>query len=204
MNNRTEIKNWKRQTIYENYEAKINPFAFITTKIDVTNLVKFCKINKNFYAAMTYCIVKANNSIDEFRVRIEGGKTWQYDCVDPVFMEPFENGVAGWYRVAMTEVYSCFIAEYKKTKQKFVDTQANVLGANLGELWVSCEPWFQATSMIPPFDKSLPIPQFIWDKFVEENGRFTVNLMIMIHHGFADGKHIAAFIEKLNEEISKF
>jgi len=26
-------------------------------------------------------------------------------------------------------------------------------------------------------------------------------MMIMVHHGFADGYHIGKFIEKLNEEI---
>ena len=42
------------------------------------------------------------------------------------------------------------------------------------------------------------------DKYEEKNGIYQVHLMILVHHGFADGFHIAKFLELLNEEIKNF
>ena len=60
------------------------------------------------------------------------------------------------------------------------------------------------TSLIPPYDKSNTIPQFIWDKFNKDNNKVTTNLMIMVHHGFADGFQIGQVIKLIQEEINNF
>ena len=46
------------------------------------------------------------------------------------------------------------------------------------------------------------IPQFIWDKYENVDDKYLVNLMIIIHHGFADGFHIGKFITLLKENIN--
>ena len=74
----------------------------------------------------------------------------------------------------------------------------------MNEIWLSCEPWFTFTGFIPPFDKEITIPQFIWDKYENIDGKYYIDLMIMVHHGFADGYHIGKFIELLNENIRVF
>jgi len=66
---------------------------------------------------------------------------------------------------------------------------------------LSCQPWFNFTGVIPPFDKSITIPQLIWDRFTFEGNRCYINLMIMVHHGFADGYHIGKLIEKIENTI---
>lgn len=40
---RTEIKEFKREDLFKCFQEKTNPFSFVTTKIDITNLYQFCK-----------------------------------------------------------------------------------------------------------------------------------------------------------------
>lgn len=60
------------------------------------------------------------------------------------------------------------------------------------------------TSLVVPFDKNITIPQFIWGKFFKEGEKVFTHLMIMAHHGFVDGQHIGAFVNKLEKNIEGF
>ena len=74
----------------------------------------------------------------------------------------------------------------------------------IDEVWISCIPWFSFSGLITPFSKEVTIPQFIWDKYRRVEDKYYTNLMIMIHHGFADGSHLAKFIEILQKNIEQF
>jgi len=64
-----EITNFKRQALFNHYNSCDNPFIIITVKIDVTNVVEFCKTNKNFYGTLGYLITKTVNQIDAYKYR---------------------------------------------------------------------------------------------------------------------------------------
>ena len=64
-----EIKNFERKELFEHYHSFSNPFAISTTKIDITNIVNYCKKHRNFYATLGFIITKTANQIDEFKYR---------------------------------------------------------------------------------------------------------------------------------------
>lgn len=196
---RQEVLNYSRQEIFDHYNSKTNPFIILTTKIDITNIYKNNK--DTYYGTIGYYIAKAANQIDSFKYRYENNKIYYYDYVDPNFTQMFKNGNIGYFTCKYKNNIDEFIEEYKKKEEKFLTTNTSYANDSENEIWLSCEPWLDITSLIPPFDKKTTIPQFIWDKFKLENGRCYVNLMIMVHHGFADGKHIGMFIQKLNDII---
>ena len=43
---RNEVKEFKRQRLFDLYDVRSNPFLFVTTKIDITNIVNYCKIHR--------------------------------------------------------------------------------------------------------------------------------------------------------------
>ena len=50
MRTKIDINNWKRKLAYETFSKFSDPYTGIVTKIDITNLVNFCKQNKiSFY-----------------------------------------------------------------------------------------------------------------------------------------------------------
>lgn len=198
---REEIKDFKRKELFEHYHANTNPFSFVTTKIEVTKLYQLCKKNKNTYATIGYYFTKALNEVDAFKYRYEDGKIYKYDVVKPEFTQMFPDETIGDFTVDMKDSYEEFILEYQKAEKKFLQTHQSYENQNDGVVWLSCEPWFHFTSCVIPFDKKKTIPQMIWDQFDIVDDKCYLNIMIMVHHGFADGFHIGKLIEKLKEVV---
>ena len=95
------------------------------------------------------------------------------------------------------------IGNFKTKKENLLNSRVSTKNNDQGEVWLSCAPWYEFTSVISPFNKDTAIPQFIWSKYYEENEKMYINLTIMVHHGFADGNHIGLFLKKFNEKINE-
>lgn len=196
-------KEFERQTVFDYYNVRSNPFAIITTKIDITNIYNLCKVKKHYNATIGYYLTKAMNTVEEFKYTCEDGKIYKSDTIHPSFTDMYEDHTIGYFMCEYTDNYEEFIKNYDLTKEKFLkkeDVPTDPIDDAV--VWISCEPWFHFTSLIPPFDKSITVPQLIWDKFSFENDKCFINLMIFVHHGFADGYHLGKFISKVNELIS--
>lgn len=199
-----EITNFKRKEIFDYYNERSNPFIILTTRVDVTNIFNYCKKNKNYYATVAYFISLVVNEMDCFKYYSENNKIYKHDYLNVGFTDMFEDGEIGFFTCKYNLNYHDFIEDYKKTKKIFIENNKSIKYKDEGEFWVSCAPWFNFSGFIPPFDKSITIPQFIWSKFDLQEGKCYIDLMIMIHHGFADGSHIKTFLEKLNDNINNF
>lgn len=199
-----EVTNFKRQKLFDHYNSCDNPFVMVTIKVDVTNVVNYCKIHKNFYGTLGYLITMAANQIDAFKYRCIDNKIYYFDYIDSNYTENYNDGTIGYFPVKYQEDYNTYIEEFKNTKKYYVENKIYNTENHPNELWLSCAPWLKFTALVPPFSKTNTIPQFIWDKYELENDRYYVNMLVMFHHGFGDGSHLGKFYEILNEEISNF
>lgn len=65
MREKVDINTWKRKLAYETFSNYGDPYTGLVTKIDVTNLVNYCKKNKlSFYGGMSYFILKSMSQIE--------------------------------------------------------------------------------------------------------------------------------------------
>lgn len=200
---KTEIKDFKRMDLFKYYNERTNPFAFVTTKVEITNIYNYCKKNKNYYATIGYCVAKAMNQVEEFKYRYEDNKIYKYDLISPSFTQMFDDETIGFFGIKMTDNYHEFINLFQETQTNFKKNHQSAPFEDEGAIWLSCEPWFNATGLIPPFSKEITIPQVIWDRFNILDGKCYINLMIMVHHGFADGFHIGKFINTFQDLVQK-
>ena len=191
---------FERTELFDHYHQNMNPFMIVTVPVDVTNVVNYCKIHKNFYATMGYLIMKAVNQIDAFKWRYENNEFHYYSSLVPSFTQKLGDNEIGYFDCEYNEDYDAFIAHFIENQNDFYQQKSSTSLSPSSAIWFSCIPWFSITSLVPPFDKNNTIPQFIWDKYEEKNGIYQVHLMILVHHGFADGFHIAKFLELLNAE----
>lgn len=198
-----KVDNFNRAEIFKLFNSRMNPFSFITTKIDVTNIYELCKEKKNIYGTIGFYLTKAMNKVEEFKYIKINEEIYKYDYLSPSYVETLKDGNIGFFLVPFVDDYEEFISNYKKLKNDLLEDKYQQANEDLGEVWLSCLPWFNFSSAIPPFDKDITTPQLIWDKFSFENERVYINLMIMAHHGFVDGSHIGKLIENINEEIKK-
>lgn len=200
---RQEVTNFSRKDLFEHYNANDNPFSFVTTRIDITNIIDLCKKYGKYYASIGYFLTKAINNVEQFKYSYEEGKIYKYDVLNPSFVDIREDGNIGFYAVPFDDDYHKFMEQYGTIKEQFKNGKYVNEEKTGGEVWLSCEPWFNFSACVPPFNKKITIPQLIWDKFIFENDRCYVNLMIMSHHGFVDGFHIGKLIQEIEKVISE-
>lgn len=195
---------FEREELFFHYHQNTNPFIIVTVPINVTNIVNYCKKNKNFYATMGYLIVKSVNQIDAFKWRYEENEFHYYENIFPNFTQKLMDNEIGYFDCNFSNDYEKFLSNFQNVQNEFYQTGKSIVNDKKGAIWLSCLPWFSVQSLIPPFDRNNTTPQFIWDKYVEEKENFHMNLMILAHHGFVDGFHISKFLEILQKEIENF
>ena len=200
---RTEIKNFKREELFHQYNNRTNAFSFVTVNIDITNLYKLGKLKGTHFGVISYYINKVVNKLDTFKMRYEDGKFIHYDVIHPNYTEKLNDDLIGFFDNEYDDDLDTFLARYKENLNNFKTTRESNCNHDQDVIWLSCEPWFSFTSCVPPFDNSITIPQFIWDKFKFEGDHVYMNLMVMAHHGFVDGYQIGLFINSFQEEINK-
>lgn len=197
------IKNYERMNLFNQYNERTNPFSFITTKIDITNAYNYSRKHHHLHALLMYVFVKSMNKIDNFKYMVEENQIIKYDILNPNYTVSLDNGDVCFIEFDMDDNYENYLNNFLKSKEIFKENQtATIVSTNdRGSVWLSCLPWFKFTGVIPPFEPTLPIPQLIWDKVEIVDNHAYINLMIMAHHGFVDGSHIAKLIEYINQEL---
>ena len=206
MKTKLDESNWSRYNLFQRFDDNVNPNAIITTEIDITNIYNYCKKNDiSIYAGIGYFINGVVNKIDNFRIRREKDEFYLYDKVGIGYTENINDDTIGFFRVDMVDSLKEYAKVFEEKRNLMFTTDHNFRSGEkkYDEIWVSCQPWYHFTSLIPPFSKG-SIPQFNWDKFKISEDKVTTNLMVCIHHGFADGSHIGKFINTLQEDINNF
>ena len=134
--------------------------------------------------------------------RKKNNKFYYCDFVKPGYTQMYKDGDIGYFHLPKYNSYKDYIEKFIKAQDDFYNKNTYDSGDSpIDDVWVSCAPWFSFNGLVPPFKKEITIPQVIWDKYELVNDKYYMNVMIMIHHGFADGSHIGKFIDSLNEKI---
>ena len=198
MNN---IVDFDRKELFKHYNEMDNPFIIMTIPLNVTKVVEYCKVHRNFYATMGFLVGKAVNDVNAFKYRYDKDNFYYYDRLCVNFTERVDEQIV--FFECESDNLSDFVEEFKEKKSR-LGCYDDASGENRQDvIWVSCFPWAKFNSLVSPHDRSITIPQFIWDKYELVNGEYYCNMMIMVHHGFADGYHVGDFIEKLNRYINE-
>lgn len=202
---KTIVEDFNRKELYEHYNSKENPFVSVITKIDITSAYNYSKKHKNLYATLCYVFASSMNRVPAFMYTCVDGKFIKYDKLNLSYTEVLDNGNVAFICLNLEDSLEKFIESNKKVKALFKERQESLMLNNPdeGEVWFSCTPWFKFTGITVPFDRTVDVPQIIWDKCEFVDDRVYVNAMIMAHHGFVDGSHIAALLNEINIELSK-
>lgn len=201
-----------REGVFRHFSEDCKCSTSITSRIDVTELVKFSKTtNTKFYINFLYLLSKVLNSRDDYKM----GYLWQtdelicYDVINPthyVFHEDTET---------CTLVYSVYDENYEAFYEKAVDDIEKAKQTRAYGLDAANHPnWFDASYISWLSYDSLHIelpdgylyfsPIVNWGKYREENGRLMMPLTVRLNHAIADGYLVANVFRLLQKEIEVF
>lgn len=202
-----DYENWPRRELFEFFSAMSQPFYSVTFRVDVTRLYDYVKLlGLSFYYALIYLCTAAINSVEAFRVSIEGGKPVLLEARAPSFTD-MKKGAECFHIVTVPaamgtlEDFCRAAADKSRAQQSFIDGSAE----SDALIYFSCLPWVDITALTNErdFDKNGSVPRIAWGRYTEENGKKTLGLSLEVNHRLIDGLHIGRFAQELERLISE-
>jgi len=202
-----DIKNWNRKEHFEFFSTFEEPFFGITTPIDCTIAFEKSKeLNIPFFIYYLQKTLIAVNQIENFRYRIENGNVFLYDEIDSSATIMRADKTFGFsfmkFNPDLTEFNKIAFAEIER-----IQSTSGLFTREFPEnlIHFSAIPWINFTSLTHSRSFTLPdsCPKISFGKMITENGKKTMSLAVLAHHGLVDGYHMGMFVEALQNEFNK-
>ncbi len=198
-----DIETWNRRDHYRFYSAFEEPFFGVCVDVDVTRIVEN---DESVFMQYLHCAAQAVNSVENFRLRIQGEKVMLYDKINVSVTIAREDHTFDFSYIKYDDSYDVFRAfaqkEVKRIKGSF-GLNPNVAGDDV--VHYSTLPWLDFTSMSHARWFSFPdsCPKISFGKISEKEGRYSMPVSIHVHHGLVDGYHVGKFVEEFQRLLVK-
>ncbi|MBX2846192.1 MAG: hypothetical protein KTR13_08250 [Saprospiraceae bacterium] len=191
---------WKRKATFEHFQRFKIPNVNITAKLDVTQLYQWCKLEDlSFFLAYLHCAAKALNAVPELRTRLVGQEIRQYEVIHPGCTVLNVDETFGFIYYTYHEQRREFIKIGQQKQHEYFEGGAvHDPRFNTPDLFHgSALPWIDYEQMEHPktFTESDYIPKISFGKAVLQGAIRKMAVSLQVHHGLADGLHIARFFD---------
>ena len=202
---RIDMETYPRRAHFAHFRAMAYPYAGVTVETDVTDLLALCREKGYSFCLMVlHAVALAADEVPEFRRRIDGEGIIEYPACPTSHTELKPDGAYAY----CTLRHHMPLAEYLKTAEE-ARAAARASGSIEEEddvqsmYFISTLPWLHYTQLIQPVacgEESNP--RFTWGRYQQnDKGRVMMPLSVLVHHGLADGVHIARFYEEFDKQM---
>lgn len=204
--NYIDVENWKRKAHYRHYLDDIPCTYSMTTKLDVTKIVKE---QKKIYPTMLYHITKIVNRYEEFRTVLDSeGKVGYFDEMLPcytVFHKESETFSNIW--TEYSEDYEVFCKNYRDDIEKYGKNleMEGKLNTPINSFPVSMIPWksFEGFNLNLQKGYGYLLPIFTLGKYYRDGEKYLMPISIQVHHSVCDGFHFCRFLDSLRKSLGE-
>jgi len=157
-----------------------------------------------FFLYYLYQSVAAANTVQPFRLRIEGEDVFLYDTVDAGSTIARDDGTFGFGYFKYSEDIEQFMAEGLREVAR-VRATTGLERRNLqGMIRYSPVPWLDFTSLSHPrrFSAGDSCPWITFGKMTEIAGRRSMPMSVHVHHALVDGADIGAYVDEFQRRMN--
>lgn len=210
-----DISSWERKSHYEWFSSFADPSIAFDVKMDITKLLKYCKEKElSSFAVIMYVICKCMNENRAFRLRVLDGEVIEIDYANVAYTIMVNDSCFVNCRAKLSDGFGTYMKDVKEnqikyTNSNFIQKEYNST-AIVDDIYCSCIPWLNFTSVRQPIPDRLPesnsIPRACWGRYYTEGASTFMTLNITANHALADGLDISrvfACIQKSFDEIDK-
>ncbi|TYP96086.1 chloramphenicol O-acetyltransferase type A [Tenacibaculum adriaticum] len=203
-----DIENWNRKELFNHFRTLADQNFGIVVSVDVTKTHELSKIsNTSFFIRYLHACIKAINSVENLKYRIEDDKVAIYDVVHASATIARKDTTFGFSFIEFSEDFDVFNANFQSEKERILSS-TNLFPPkySLGCIHCSAIPWLNFTGHKEPFSGNSDdsVPQLAFGKVVEEHGKKTMSVAITVNHSLVDGYHVGQFFDKFQYELNKF
>ena len=198
-----DIENWNRKQHYHFFNQFDDPYFAVTVDFDVTNTFKYSK-NKDisFFALYLHACMKAINSIENLKYRIQDGKVIIHDVIhaSPTILR--DDNTFGFSFIYFDEDFIIFNKNLESEKHRILNTTEMFPKQNTIDcIYCSALPWINFTGHKEPLFgvKKESVPKLAFGKYVKKEEKLIMPVSIAVNHALVDGYHVGLFAKKFQE-----
>ena len=209
MRKEIDLNTWDRKEHFEFFSRNATPHYCVAFNIDVTNLLHFTRANKlSFYYSLVYLCTQTVNEIDAFLMETEDNKVYARDQRSASFID-LAKGSTVFHVVCLPQQQDIFAFCSQAREQSTNNPLTLQQSCQITDPKVifSCLPWLDMTTCTNERDYTDPklkddtAPIIVWGKYIQKDGKFTLNMTLDVNHRLIDGYHIGQFAQKLQNKI---
>ena len=206
MKQKIDISSWNRKEHFEFFNTFEEPFFGITTQIDMTIAYeKAKKLQIPFFVYYLHKTIAAINQIENFRYRIEDNEVMLYDEIDASATIMREDTTFGFSFMKFHSDIQEF-AEIAQTEIERIQTTQGLFTREFPEniIHFSAVPWINFTGLTHSrkFTLKDSCPKISYGKLMTDNGKKTMAMTVLAHHGLVDGYHMGLFVDGLQNLLN--
>lgn len=195
-----DLSIWKRKVHFDFFNQFDDPSFEITFNVDVTKAFqKSQDLKYSFFLLYLHASMKAINSIEEFKIRIEGDQLFLYDTVHAGPTIARDNGTFGFSQLPYFEDFEAFMKNAQEIIKKV--KEANDLNPSFNQsdvVYYTSIPWISFTGVKHPIFNSQAtdsIPKISFGKYFDQNGKKLMPVSVQANHALLDGFHVGKYLE---------
>lgn len=200
-----DIEAWPRKNHYRFFKDFDEPFFGITTQLDFTKAYEHSKdLKASFFLFYIHRALKSANSIQEFKLRIDGDELYIYDQINASPTISRDNGTFGFSQLEYHEDFQSFYTDAMVEVEKVKNSDTLVPGEGLNFIQFSALPWINFTSISHArhFKYRDSIPKISFGKLIDVGGKKMMSVSVHVNHAIADGYHVGQFLELFQTNLN--
>lgn len=206
MKQKIDISSWNRKEHFEFFNTFEEPFFGITTQIDMTIAhEKAKKLQIPFFVYYLHKTIAAINQVENFRYRIEDNEVVLYDEIDASATIMREDKTFGFSFMKFHSDIQDF-AKIAQTEIERIQTTQGLFTREFPEniIHFSAVPWINFTGLTHSrkFTLKDSCPKVSYGKLMTDNGKKTMAMTVLAHHGLVDGYHMGLFVDALQNLLN--
>ena len=199
---RIDLDTWGRRALFELFNGYSEPYHGVCLRVDCTETFDYAKDRRmSVFLSLLHRSLLAANKTENFKLRVVDGAVWAYETIHGGSAVGRPDGTIGFAHYAYKPQLREFVREASIEMER-VRGRSDLErydGQNI--IRYSVLPWFDFTSLshARDFVGRDSAPKITFGKITEAGGRRTMPVSIHVHHGLADGSHVAEFVEHLEQ-----
>ena len=199
------INTWNRKEHFNHFNGFTDPYFDVIIPFDVTKAYQFSKENGiSFFSKYLHDCMKAINSIENFKYRIENDEVVVYDVIHASATIMRSDKSFGFSFIHYNDNLNIFIENVNKEKERIEKTTDLFPPQNTIDcIYCSAMPWLNFSGHKEPVSgNKVSVPMLAYSKVEEQNGKLMMNVSISANHALVDGYHVGLFSEAFQNNLN--
>jgi len=200
-----DVATWPRKTHFEFFCGMEQPHFGITSELDTTGArARWKAQGVGVFAGIVHAVTGAANAVPQLRqrIRVDGDRlrVVEHDVLAAGYTVGTESELFNYGYTPWMDDLGAFSRHVRAESERM--RTAVVLEPNEGVrdnlLYISSIPWLNYTGLTQPVAGRMDsVPRVCWSKMSRRGDREILAVTLQVHHALVDGRHVAAFYERL-------